>query len=81
MALEQSAQAAQPSGSLRESVLAGRFFGDRHADTAAELAAFLHGGLDLAALQAWFGEPFQVSSPPARCGRRSTATSPRSMRP
>jgi len=57
MALEQSAPAAQPSWSLRESVLAGRFFGDRHADTAAELAAFLHGGLDLAsALQAWFGE-------------------------
>src|SRR4249919_1988136 len=55
--LEQSAPAAQPSWSLRESVLAGRFFGDRHADTAAELAAFLHGGLDLAsALQAWFGE-------------------------
>src|SRR4029077_9888216 len=56
-ALEQSAQAAQPSGALRESVLAGRFFGDRHADTAAELAAFLHGGLDAAtALQTWFGE-------------------------
>ena len=56
-ALEQSAPAAQPSWSLRESVLAGRFFGDRHADTAAELAAFLHGGLDVAsALQAWFGE-------------------------
>ena len=38
----------------RESVLAGRFFGDRHAETAAELAAFLHGGLDVAsALQAY----------------------------
>ncbi|HMJ98071.1 MAG TPA: type VI secretion system contractile sheath large subunit, partial [Reyranella sp.] len=56
-AVEQSATAAEPGGSLRESVLAGRFFGERHAGPAAELAAFLHGGLDAAsALQAWFGE-------------------------
>jgi type VI secretion system protein ImpD/type VI secretion system protein ImpC len=42
---------------LREAVLTGRFFGDRHADSSAELAAFLHGGLGVAdALQGWFGE-------------------------
>ena len=81
-ALEQSAPAAEPSWSLRESVLAGRFFGERHADTAAELAAFLHGGLDFAsALQAWFGETLPAFSAPARCGRHSTATSPTSMPP
>ena len=56
-AVEQSATAVEPGGSLRESVLAGRFFGERHAGPAAELATFLHGGLDAAsALQAWFGE-------------------------
>ena len=57
MALEQSVPAALPNRSLRELVLAGQFFGDRHADAAAELAAFLHGRPDLAsALHAWFGE-------------------------
>jgi type VI secretion system ImpC/EvpB family protein len=56
-ALEPGAQVAPPSWSLREQVLAGQFFGDRHTVVAAELAAFLHGGLDVAdALQAWFGE-------------------------
>jgi hypothetical protein len=56
-AVEQSAKAAQPSWSLRNAVLAGQFFGERHAGAAAELAAFLHGGLDVAnALRAWFGE-------------------------
>lgn len=42
---------------LREAVLAGQFFGDRHADSSAGLAAFLHGDLGAAdALQTWFGE-------------------------
>jgi type VI secretion system protein ImpD/type VI secretion system protein ImpC len=42
---------------LRDAVLTGRFFGDRHADSAAGLAAFLHGDLSAAAaLQTWFGE-------------------------
>lgn len=42
---------------LRDPVLAGRFFGDRHPDAAADLAAFLHGGLGaLESLRAWFGE-------------------------
>ena len=37
--------------------MAGQFFGERHVGAAAELAAFLHGGLDVAnALQVWFGE-------------------------
>jgi type VI secretion system ImpC/EvpB family protein len=56
-AVEQSAAAAEPAWSLRGQVLAGQFFGERHAAAAAELAAFLHGGLDaVSALQAWFGE-------------------------
>jgi type VI secretion system protein ImpD/type VI secretion system protein ImpC len=56
-AAQQSVQAAQPSRSLREQVLSGQFFGERQADTAAELAAFLHGRLGVAdGLQAWFGE-------------------------
>lgn len=56
-ALEQSTPTAQPSWSLREAVLTGRFFGERHADAAADLAAFLHGGLDdVSALRTWFGE-------------------------
>jgi type VI secretion system protein ImpD/type VI secretion system protein ImpC len=51
------AKAAQQCGSLREAVLAGQFFGERQADAAAELAAFLHGGLGFAGeLQMWFGE-------------------------
>ncbi len=51
------AMAAQQCRSLRETVLAGQFFGERHVDPAAELAAFLHGGLSFAeALQVWFGE-------------------------
>lgn len=49
--------AAQPGRSLREAVLTGRFFGDRHSGTATELARFLHGGLDIAdGLRAWFGD-------------------------
>ena len=45
-AVEQSAAAAEPAWSLRDQVLAGKFFGERHTAAAAELAAFLHGGLD-----------------------------------
>lgn len=42
---------------LRHAVLAGRFFGDRHASTAADLAAFLHGERDAARLlHTWFGD-------------------------
>ena len=42
---------------LRESVLAGKFFGDRHAEAATELSTFLHGRLSPAdALRAWFGD-------------------------
>ena len=74
--------AARPSRSLRDAVLAGRFFGDRHADAAAELAAFLHGGRTAR------GDGSVVRRRAAagllgdrrRCGRRSIATSPRSMR-
>src|SRR5262249_15167819 len=41
---------------LRDLVLAGRFFGDRHGEGAEALAAFLHGGLSTwDALRAWFG--------------------------
>lgn len=48
--------AQEPDG-LREEVLAGRFFGEPHAGTAAELARFLHGGLGAwERLQLWFGE-------------------------
>jgi type VI secretion system protein ImpD/type VI secretion system protein ImpC len=54
---QQSAPAVERSPPLREQVLDGRFFGDRHAATGAALAEFLHGGLDMAsALRAWFGE-------------------------
>jgi type VI secretion system protein ImpD/type VI secretion system protein ImpC len=43
--------------SLRESVLAGRFFTQQHADTAGDLAAFLHGNQGFGeALETWFGE-------------------------
>jgi type VI secretion system ImpC/EvpB family protein len=42
---------------LRESVLAGKFFGDRHAEAAAQLATFLHGRVTSGdALRAWFGD-------------------------
>ncbi|MBS0522969.1 MAG: type VI secretion system contractile sheath large subunit [Proteobacteria bacterium] len=42
---------------LRESVLAGRFFAQQHADIAGDLAAFLHGNQDPGgALETWFGE-------------------------
>ena len=48
---------ASPGLPLREAVLAGRYFGDRHAVVAARLSHFLHGGLDVsAALRTWFGE-------------------------
>ena len=42
---------------LRDAVLAGRYFGDRHAATSARLSSFLHGRLDAAdALRDWFGD-------------------------
>ena len=42
---------------VRELVLASRFFGERHGDGAAQLAAFLHGGLNAwELLRAWYGE-------------------------
>ncbi|WIM12887.1 MAG: uncharacterized protein OJF58_003850 [Enhydrobacter sp.] len=51
------APSLRPGRPLREAVLSGQFFGDRHAAAAGELAAFLHGGLDAAdGLRAWFGE-------------------------
>lgn len=41
---------------LRDVVLGGRFFGERHREGAAAVAHFLHGTLDVVqALQAWFG--------------------------
>ena len=41
---------------LRDAVLEGCFFSDKHAASAADLAAFLHGGLNTAdQLRAWFG--------------------------
>ena len=44
---------------LRDTILAGQFFGARHADGAAALAAFLHGGGGAYdSLRAWFGEAF-----------------------
>jgi type VI secretion system protein ImpD/type VI secretion system protein ImpC len=47
---------AQTEPAVRDGVLAGRFFGDRHAAASASLAAFLCGSADaLAALRAWFG--------------------------
>jgi type VI secretion system protein ImpD/type VI secretion system protein ImpC len=47
----------QSPPTLREEVLAGRFFGERHPAVARELASFLHGGMDTAeALRTWFGE-------------------------
>src|SRR5262245_32254833 len=51
------AEAVQQCRPLRERVLAGQFFGERHGEAAAELAGFLHGGRSFGdALQAWFGE-------------------------
>src|ERR1700742_315937 len=42
---------------LRESVLAGRFFTQQHADVATDLATFLHGSQGLGeVLENWFGE-------------------------
>jgi len=56
-AAEGNPRPARRSSTLREQVLAGQFFGDRHVDTAAELVAFLHGGLtNMDALRLWFGE-------------------------
>lgn len=40
---------------LRSPVLAGAFFGARHAETAARLAAFARGGKAADAVRAWFG--------------------------
>ena len=40
-----TAQAPQQRRPLRESVLAGQFFGQLQSDAASELAAFLHGNL------------------------------------
>ena len=55
-AAQQGAPAAQQSQPLRDAVLAGRFFGERHTGVAAELATFLHGGLGTAdSLRSWFG--------------------------
>lgn len=46
-----------PRQSLREHVLAGRFFSQQHAQVGAELADFLHGQLKRGdALKAWFGD-------------------------
>ena len=53
-----SGKAAVPS--LRDVVLAGAFFGERHTGAAADLAAFLYGGRDAAALlRGWFGDDLQ----------------------
>ena len=46
-----------PDRALRDPILTGRFFGERHAAGAADLAAFLHGGGSAHdALRTWFGE-------------------------
>lgn len=51
--------AREPDRPLRDPVLAGQFFGERHAAGAADLAAFLHGGGSAYdALRTWFGEAF-----------------------
>src|SRR4029079_3439184 len=50
-------EASRQRPPLRESVLAGRYFGERHGETAGELAAFLPGKLRCSeALEQWFGE-------------------------
>lgn len=48
-----SAEPEKPA--LREAVLAGAFFGERHAETAARLAAFGRGGKAGDAVRDWFG--------------------------
>ena len=50
-------EAASQPRPLRESVLAGRFFTQQHADVASDLAAFLHGNQGFGeGLETWFGE-------------------------
>jgi type VI secretion system ImpC/EvpB family protein len=57
VATRPAAGAVERTRPLREAVLAGRFFGERHGETAAEFAAFLHGGLGaMEGLRAWFGD-------------------------
>lgn len=47
---------ARPAAApLREAVLAGAYFGDRHAANAARLAGFARGGTAQAAIRDWFG--------------------------
>lgn len=54
-----SPEPVEQFSSLREPVLSGQFFGDKHADTAAQLASFLHNDLDLPGLlRQWFGEAY-----------------------
>ena len=56
-AVLQAALPARAHGSVRRSVLDGRYFGDAHAASAARLAEFLHGGCTGAATLAdWFGD-------------------------
>lgn len=51
------ADTTQASGSLREAVLEGRFFGSQHASAATRLAQFVAGnGPVVDAVQAWFGD-------------------------
>ena len=50
-------EASRQRPPLRESVLAGRFFGEQHREEGSDLAAFLHGKLSCSeALEMWFGE-------------------------
>jgi type VI secretion system protein ImpD/type VI secretion system protein ImpC len=50
-------EASRQRPPLRESVLAGRFFGETHREEGGELAAFLHGRRNCSqALEMWFGE-------------------------
>ncbi|MFO1159799.1 MAG: type VI secretion system contractile sheath large subunit [Reyranellaceae bacterium] len=47
----------EPAKALRDPVLAGRFFGERNAETAADMAAFLHSKSSAYdSLRTWFGE-------------------------
>jgi type VI secretion system protein ImpD/type VI secretion system protein ImpC len=49
-------EVASDAPPLRDTVFAGRFFGDRHGEGATALAAFLYGRLSTGdALRAWFG--------------------------
>ena len=60
---------------LRDTVFAGRFFGDRHGEGAAALAAFQHGGLSTwDALRAWFGAGLGAPPGAMRCALPSIAT-------